>query len=615
MGYSPNLLYYGPSGEFAFMAKGKDAPDKVPIDTVSCRVASAIDKEKLRWNLMNPEERVSAFSKEGFLVLDDEEFLRTSVLKEGWEEMSKTLKTPRNTATKWRGHMKDLAGDKAADKAVMLEEFHPDKLPEIYGFSTYFGVLKTEELARAILNAKRINDMFLRPWSINLADPPRAVKTMARMLIPKLQKLMREGGDGKIWMVSIDWRHYFHQFEAGGYLKRFFGLAINDERGEQRYYTWKNLPMGWSWAPYVAQCLGWHFLLFYNPTFGKKAHEMDSPPMFVETKDQDGLVFLYIDNVHGYFTSREAAVLFIKGVLRNMKYYNVAEKYIYLDGQPLKYSAPEMNDMEEFHKAPGKDLEHITLVNAVDKDGKELPKEKPSALGLEFEVEPPYGVRLVPDKVEKLPETLEQETIRCPREAASLTGKILYLRSLNLEVQARSRHLVLLLSQAGKYVSQQGGIKAWDDKNYHTTLTEEILEALAEGSNELIPVAVPGIRNVSDWASRDKPLPDTYVHKGEVINPIEESWRIIRSGYMGRRERIPLIEGINSDEPSEKELKLETVFEMVHTAAGGLDIEALMEEEKEFLSQTGKRPVEGREDPKDAPEPKRQRGESATKAQ
>ena len=173
----------------------------------------------------------------------------------------------------------------------------------------------------------------------------------------------------------------------------------------------------------------------------------------------------------------------------------------------------------------------------------------------------------------------------------------------------------MLLSQAGKYVSQQGGIKAWDDKNYHTTLTEEILEALAEGSNELIPVAVPGIRNVSDWASRDKPLPDTYVHKGEVINPIEESWRIIRSGYMGRRERIPLIEGINSDEPSEKELKLETVFEMVHTAAGGLDIEALMEEEKEFLSQTGKRPVEGREDPKDAPEPKRQRGESATKAQ
>lgn len=403
MGYSPNLLYYGPSGEFAFMAKGKDAPDKVPIDTVSCRVASAIDKEKLRWNLMNPEERVSAFSKEGFLVLDDEEFLRTSVLKEGWEEMSKTLKTPRNTATKWRGHMKDLAGDKAADKAVMLEEFHPDKLPEIYGFSTYFGVLKTEELARAILNAKRINDMFLRPWSINLADPPRAVKTMARMLIPKLQKLMREGGDGKIWMVSIDWRHYFHQFEAGGYLKRFFGLAINDERGEQRYYTWKNLPMGWSWAPYVAQCLGWHFLLFYNPRFGKKAHEMDSPPMFVETKDQDGLVFLYIDNVHGYFTSREAAVLFIKGVLRNMKYYNVAEKYIYLDGQPLKYSAPEMKDMEEFHKAPGKDLEHITLVNAVDKDGKELPKEKPSALGLEFEVEPPYGVRLVPDKVEKTP--------------------------------------------------------------------------------------------------------------------------------------------------------------------------------------------------------------------
>jgi hypothetical protein len=45
------------------------------------------------------------------------------------------------------------------------------------------------------------------------------------------------------------------------------------------------------------------------------------------------VVYLYIDNVHGYFTEEAEARQFVANLLRNMKWYNVQLKYAFIDGQ------------------------------------------------------------------------------------------------------------------------------------------------------------------------------------------------------------------------------------------------------------------------------------------
>lgn len=181
---------------------------------------------------------------------------------------------------------------------------------------------KSETLARTILNAKLTNEQFLRPWQINLCEPTRVPKEIARELGARRRKLMKSGGDGKIWMVALDWRHYFHQIAGNGFLQSFFALCWQKETGGTEVARWLNVPRGWSWAPYIAQCLGWHFITHRDTMFNIDS-KMTTPPQYLRTTDGDGLASLDIDNVHGYFLSKTEAEEFLKQVERNMQRYNV----------------------------------------------------------------------------------------------------------------------------------------------------------------------------------------------------------------------------------------------------------------------------------------------------
>jgi len=124
--------------------------------------------------------------------------------------------------------------------------------------------------------------------------------------------------------------------------------------------------------------------------------------MFVETV-KGGIVFLYYDNVHGYFLDLKEAREFLAQLQRNMSAYNVVPKYCWL-----------------YEDIPGPD--------AVPKDGEERPLF-PEALGIEYcQRRVPRGYDLLwrpcQEKVLRL-KSDAVERAQSARQVAHVTGRVL----------------------------------------------------------------------------------------------------------------------------------------------------------------------------------------------
>lgn len=425
--------------------------------------------------------RRMACTQETLDILHREETLRTVVLKDGWKNLSNKQRRLQ-TAKKWTDHMTQLTSAEGQSALVEIIVGHFNTV--VRGWSRYFAVPKTETEARAILNAKEINSWFHRPFSINLCDPPSSVRNMLRMLGPEREKLREEGKEDKIWVVSLDWRHWFHQIGTGEFLRSFFGLSMESEGNPDVIMRWLNLPMGWSWAPRIAQCLGWH-LVAYEPGPDSE-HQLNTdwkakaPPQWIRTKDGKGVVFLYIDNVHAYFLEKSEAERFMRNVARNMDYFGVHLKYAYLDDEELTWKSCRECKEDEFHKID------IVLERARDKDGVLKPLAVPGALGMEYlnGVDGAFGVRLEEKKVEKLRKIeLRREDVRTPKAIASVVGKVLYRRQLTPAGHRESSKLIKLLSKAGKWV---GGKKSrWSSEAFHSEITNDDWDQIVKDYEEL----------------------------------------------------------------------------------------------------------------------------------
>jgi hypothetical protein len=136
--------------------------------------------------------------------------------------------------------------------------------------SSYFAVEKERgKSSRAIFHGKRLSsdctETGLSPVGLNLPTQTQIIEWMARAL----------GNKGRLWCVTGDWRHWFHQLRPWPGLTLLFGLRLR-ERKAQRVFLWQTLPMGWLYSPLIAQCCSWIVLNY---------HEIGERPFFMNATE------------------------------------------------------------------------------------------------------------------------------------------------------------------------------------------------------------------------------------------------------------------------------------------------------------------------------------------
>lgn len=173
--------------------------------------------------------------------------------------------------------------------------------------SGYFAVRKgsaasTASLARSIFSGRKLNQLrFRTPKGVNLTPVDEVLR--------KLAVLQAENRTATLYVLNLDWRHFFHQVRLPPEARRFFGLRAAVRRGEElvsQFFHWVTMPMGWSWAPVIAQSLSWGVLLHTErdcerevdlgldyDTLGK----LSELPSHLTLSGGRGFVFLLYDNV------------------------------------------------------------------------------------------------------------------------------------------------------------------------------------------------------------------------------------------------------------------------------------------------------------------------------
>ena len=214
------------------------------------------------------------WGKKCLTILTDEHSFRLFTEFEGFRG-----KLGVHSEAKWRDHLAELCSYEVLRR---VQDFRNDS--RLY--FRYFEVPKDEISSRSIVDGTPINDRCATPPSLNF--PALAEVTHILSCFP----------GGKFLIADI--RHFFHQIRIPSGLGRIFSIKCEDKTFELRV-----LPMGFSWAPYLAQCLAWIIVLAACPT----GHEMlpvrdtsESPPAFAwainkKTKAKQGAVFVWIDNV------------------------------------------------------------------------------------------------------------------------------------------------------------------------------------------------------------------------------------------------------------------------------------------------------------------------------
>lgn len=116
---------------------------------------------------------------------------------------------------------------------------------KVKGYAKFFTVLKKIDatgtpVLRTIIDAFDANDNFTDPPPVNL---PTLIQ-----LLDAFQRVQR--------MKAMDLRHWFHQVGLSQELSGWFCYVVDKLRVQ-----WKSLPMGWKWAPFIAQALAWYLIV------------------------------------------------------------------------------------------------------------------------------------------------------------------------------------------------------------------------------------------------------------------------------------------------------------------------------------------------------------------
>ena len=157
--------------------------------------------------------------------------------------------------------------------------------------SGYFAIEKAgKNVARSIFSGKYLSKMFKRPLPVNLPHMPTVLSTIARILKGR-----------QAWLITADLRNYFHQIAIHHEVGSIFTVPCG-----ANLYSWRVLPMGFSYSPRHAQALAWAALLKQASTangllpLAQQMKEAKHPPAFGilhdEASTECGIILIWYDN-------------------------------------------------------------------------------------------------------------------------------------------------------------------------------------------------------------------------------------------------------------------------------------------------------------------------------
>ena len=212
--------------------------------------------------------------------------------------------TVMHTNEKWLHHIMDLEQMKVVERCTQSD---------ISFFGKYFSVLKDPTCSRSIFNGKRLS---------TLCEPPHPVNLMP------IQMLLRMAADlGRVNLVIGDIRHWFHQLPFANH--RFFGIECGG-----KFFRWCALPMGWSWSPFIAQCIAWSIILYADEEEEKICdfdHNSSAPPQYVHLRSNGrpcGFMTLLYDNIAVFTNDPRCAEKLHKRIKKNCDRFSVTLKHL-----------------------------------------------------------------------------------------------------------------------------------------------------------------------------------------------------------------------------------------------------------------------------------------------
>jgi hypothetical protein len=230
-----------------------------------------LDEIKVWGNITEPPLTYD-FSRVGWRSLHDEQFFLTEVLRERVE----TVISQRTDA-------------KYADHITRLYEWGLlDSIQDPLIAARYFSVVKRgrtpqQDTARTIHDGRGLNIRCHRPPPVNIPDPLEVAAYAASLKVSKLS----------IWLA--DFRHFFHQFRIDEYLRKYVSILMGT-----KWYAWRTLPMGFAWAPFIAQAIAMGMLLEATTRWHTRDYAEDTGiPRFITLArgPQVARVYLTYDNV------------------------------------------------------------------------------------------------------------------------------------------------------------------------------------------------------------------------------------------------------------------------------------------------------------------------------
>lgn len=250
------------------------------------------------------------FCRKALQIISDEEVFKTT-LRPPLERPKAVMVT---TPPKWFPHFLALISFtllcKSSAGACLM-------------YASYFAVPKADGSARCIFNGKRLSKEHYR------VPPPVQLPDFAELL-----RIICESFQGctRIFLLSGDWRHWFHQLRMNDKIANHFGLTIKFE-GIRHFYNWTCLPMGWSWSPWIAQSVGFGVLILTLHSIGwqvpKSVLEGESPPPFLLLKREAIIIFacLWYDNVLLITNDGDTRTQLFSAFKRTCDAYHVKSKH------------------------------------------------------------------------------------------------------------------------------------------------------------------------------------------------------------------------------------------------------------------------------------------------
>jgi len=288
------------------------------------------------------------FAEDACQILLDEDYSKLRCVK---EEELKLLSAsmeeahPR-TAAKYHSHLEKLSQVPSRGIPVLIST----TLAVLLIVCTYFAVAKgCGTLARTIFNGRILKEASHVPPPVNLLD----IVLLYQMI----------GGMKKPHVYIADIRGWFHVLKINAYLRTLFGIVCGcDCRG---VWMWQVLPMGWSWSPYIAQCIGWALILHTQPSDPYKFDVppvQSSPPQYRWLRRRVagakgpivGFATLLYDNIGLFCIDAEVSQAFKKRVEATTAYYGVPLKYsdLFISGprSPMRILPPHAHEQKK-HRA------------------------------------------------------------------------------------------------------------------------------------------------------------------------------------------------------------------------------------------------------------------------